>query len=93
MLAGVARRGLWKVDDWFRPVAPDGSVTSGRVVTPRDRLGMVTFLAVALLAVAVVFVKTGAGRAFAISGGFMGFAVLQGVSLFRTRDVGFGIRT
>lgn len=89
----VASRGrLWTIDDWFRPVAPNGTLSSGRVVTPRDRLGMVGFVAVAALVVAVAFVKFDASRAFAMSGGFMGIAVLQLVNLFRTRHVGFGIR-
>lgn len=83
---------VWRVDDWFRPVAPNGTVSSGRVVTPRDRLGMVVFLAFAALVVAGVFVTFDAGRAFAMSGGFLGIAVMQLLNLFRTRRVGFGTR-
>ena len=83
---------LWSVDDWVRPVAPNGRVSSGRTVTPRDRLGMLGFLVVAVLVVTTVLVRSDPGPALAMSGGFMGMAVLQVVNLYRTRAVGFGLR-
>ena len=53
---------------------------------------MLAFLSIAALVVVAVFMQFDTGRAFAMSGGFLGMAILQIVKLLRTRDVGFGVR-
>jgi hypothetical protein len=63
-----------------------------RVVTPRDRLWMLVFLALGSLVVAVLFARFDTGRALAMSGGFIGVAAVQVVNLYRTRATGFGLR-
>lgn len=84
---------LWKVDDWFRPVAPDGTMRSRRrAVTPRDRLWMLLFLIVASLVVGALFLQLDAGRAMAMSSSFIGAAAVQLVNLYRTRSIGFSGR-
>lgn len=82
----------WRLDDWFRPVRRDGTMPSGqRAVTPRDRLWMLAFLVVGAVIVLVLFLRFDAGRAFAMSGGFIGVAAVQLVNLYRSRATGFGL--
>ena len=63
-----------------------------RAVTPRDRLWMLAFIMIGALVVLGLFVRLDAGRALALSGGFMGVAAVQLVHLYRTRATGFGLR-
>ena len=84
---------LWRVDDWFRLVRPDGTIPTRprREVTPADRLRMLVFLALCLLVIAVLFLRY-EGRVVPLGGGFVGLAIGQAFTLYRTRSVGFGLR-
>ncbi len=53
---------------------------------------MVAFLLVASLVLGVLLLRLDTGRAFAMTGGVMGVALVQVVHLFRTREVGFSLR-
>lgn len=53
---------------------------------------MLASLMIGALVVLCLFVWLDAGRAFAMSGGFMGVAAVQLVNLYRTRGTGFGLR-
>jgi hypothetical protein len=63
-----------------------------RAVTPRGRLWMLAFLLVGTGIVVAIFFRFDAGRAFAMSGGFIGIGLVHLVSLYRTRATGFVLR-
>ena len=83
------RRGR-RIDDWFRPVNADGTMSNGRrQVTPRDRRFMWGTVLLGLLALTAIFMRFDTGRAFAVSGGIIGVMLVQLFILGRTRGVGF----
>lgn len=85
---------LWGLDDWFRPVRPDGTIPArgSRQVTPRDRLGMLAFILIGALVIPALLLLFGVGPVMGLVGAIIGVAVGQAVNLYRTRHVGFGIR-
>jgi hypothetical protein len=90
-LVSVQRR-MWRVDDWFRPVRPDGTPRPPRVPTVKDRKLSAGGLVVAVVLLVILAATTSANVVSVIPrGGLLplGYAVAQVVFLVRTRHLGW----
>ena len=79
----------WRLDDWMRPVRGGRYGGSRRPVTGRDRRWMVATLVTCAVLVAGTVAVAGPGRGLSWTGGLIGVSLVQAVSLYRSREVGW----